>query len=92
MTYAYRCPNCGGFDVTRPMGAAEVTEPCPRCGVTGTRIFTSPALAGSPGPLQALRGREEASRDDLAVVSRVPPARQRRRSPPHPAWSRLPRP
>jgi putative FmdB family regulatory protein len=90
VSYAYRCPDCGGFDVVRPMGAAEVTEPCPRCGAAAARVFTSPGLANSPGPLRALRDREEAGRDHPAVVSQVPPARRRRR-PPHPAWSRLPR-
>lgn len=49
-TYQYRCPGCGTFDVTRPMGRALPDEPCETCGELSHRVFTAPLLPRVPAP------------------------------------------
>ncbi|UXX91249.1 hypothetical protein N7U49_00700 [Streptomyces sp. AD2-2] len=49
-TYQYRCPDCGPFDMTRPMGRAHSDEQCPTCGLHGRRVFTAPMLPRISAP------------------------------------------
>lgn len=86
-TYAYRCQECGPFEVRLPMGTAGEVSGCPACGSPARRVFTAPGLGRSSPALSAARAREERSQEAPEVVTRVTPER-----PEHPALSRLPRP
>ncbi|MGY1683878.1 zinc ribbon domain-containing protein [Geodermatophilus sp. SYSU D01176] len=92
--YVYRCTQHGLTEVTRAMGTAAATVPCPACDLPAIRVFTAPRLSlGSPAR-RALIDRTERTRDEPDVVSAPPP-------PPggaaaavarNPALRRLPRP
>lgn len=72
--YSYRCPECGPFELVRPMSASGARADCPRCGDGGRRLFGAPALrASSPGARAALE-KDERSADSPEVVSGVPDA------------------
>lgn len=90
-TYVYRCPDCGPWEVTLPMGAAGATAACPTCGSLAPRRYTPPLLSRTSAPLARARLQEEASRDAPAVTAAVPKA-VGRPSPPDPRWQALPRP
>ncbi|MFI7451977.1 FmdB family zinc ribbon protein [Nonomuraea sp. NPDC049714] len=90
-TYAYRCPDCGPFEVRLPIGTAEAVTDCPGCRSAARRVFTAPSLARLSPATSAAFTREEQSRETPEVVTRVP-AERRWRTPQHPALSRLPRP
>ncbi|WP_171118751.1 MULTISPECIES: FmdB family zinc ribbon protein [unclassified Streptomyces] len=90
-TYEYFCNRCGSFDVKRPIGTASAEEVCPRCSNTARRVYTSPGTAFTLPAVAGLREREEESRENPAVVTRVPPKEAAPR-PTHPALARLPRP
>jgi len=68
-TYAYRCPACGTFDLTRPMGEAPERVECPRCAASSPRQWTPPLLAQMNPALRSALSREEASRDAPEVVT-----------------------
>ena len=92
-TYAFRCAQCGGFDLVRPMAEAGATAVCPSCGETARRVFVAPALrALDTGVRQALAAGEQ-SADSPQVVTSVP-GRSRRTAPitTDPWHHRLPRP
>jgi putative FmdB family regulatory protein len=88
-TYAYRCPQCGPFELVRPMTASDAAAECPRCRATSTRVFGAPALRA----FSALE-RDKHSADGPDVVSTLPPAgrRGRVRHTTDPRHARLPRP
>lgn len=45
-TYDYACPDCGGFDAFRTLGARNEPAACPDCGTASPRVFASaPRLA-----------------------------------------------
>jgi putative FmdB family regulatory protein len=92
-TYEYRCPGCGPFLLSLPIGTAPARAGCPGCRTAAARVFTPPLLNRTPAALGRALAREEASRDRPEVVHRVPPAPGRARAPvPHPALARLPKP
>jgi putative FmdB family regulatory protein len=91
-TYEYRCTAHGAFTVHRPMGTASGAETCPSCGGDAARVFTAPLVARTPAALAGARAAEDRSRDRPDVVTEVPSAAPRSRSPHNPAWSQLPRP
>ncbi|MEV4418255.1 zinc ribbon domain-containing protein [Catellatospora sp. NPDC049609] len=92
-TYEYECADCGRFDVRTAVGAAPPRSSCPACHGDARRVFSPPLLGLLPKAVTALAGREEQSRDEPAVVSRIPPKTGGRPEPaPHPALARLPRP
>ncbi|MBF8191267.1 zinc ribbon domain-containing protein [Nonomuraea sp. K274] len=91
-TYAYRCPDCGPFEVRRSFGTAEPAEPCAGCGEPAPRRFTPPLPARtSPARARALAA-QESSAHEPRVVGEVPPAGRRPAPPPDPRWATLPRP
>ncbi|WP_157977368.1 FmdB family zinc ribbon protein [Streptomyces triticisoli] len=90
-TYEYSCSRCGVFDVRLPIGTAPTQLSCPRCSTTARRAYSSPALVSTSPALAGLREQAEKSREDPAVVTRVPPRTATTRSV-HPAVARLPRP
>ncbi|WP_089104572.1 FmdB family zinc ribbon protein [Streptomyces hyaluromycini] len=88
-TYEYLCSRCGSFDVKLAIGTAPAAYCCPVCAGAARRVYSSPGLTLTSHAVAALRLQEEQAREAPAVVSPLPP---RRRVPPHPAFSRLPRP
>ncbi|WP_329347808.1 hypothetical protein OG226_03300 [Streptomyces sp. NBC_01261] len=91
-TYQYRCPGCGPFDVTRPMGRALPEEQCPTCGLHGRRVFTAPMLPRTSAPLARALQSQEASAHEPRVVTEVPPARRHPTSAADPRQAQLPKP
>ncbi|MFJ9379590.1 FmdB family zinc ribbon protein [Streptomyces sp. NPDC101455] len=91
-TYQYRCPGCGTFDVTRPMGRALPEEPCETCGERSRRVFTAPMLARTGAPLARALQSQEASAHEPRVVTEVPPARRPPTSAADPRQAQLPKP
>ncbi|MFC5818731.1 FmdB family zinc ribbon protein [Nonomuraea harbinensis] len=89
-TYAYRCLECGPFEVRLPIGTAEAVADCPACRSPARRVFTAPSLARRSPAMSAALARDEQSQEAPEVVTHVTP--ERRRTPQHPALSRLPRP
>jgi len=89
-TYAYRCPDCGPFEVRLPIGTAEAVAECPACRSSARRVFTAPSLARLSPAMSAALTRAEKSQEAPEVVTRAP--ERRWRTPQHPALSRLPRP
>jgi putative FmdB family regulatory protein len=90
-TYEYSCTRCGSFDVKLPIGTAPAGQVCPQCGNSARRVYSSPATAFTSPAVAGLREQEEKSRENPAVVTRVPPKDVAPR-PVHPAVARLPRP
>jgi putative FmdB family regulatory protein len=90
-SYLYRCVTCGPWEERRPIGTADSTSVCPVCSSPGRRQYTAPLLARTPRAVAAARLREESSRDEPAVTTRVPRAATRS-APRDPRWSALPRP
>ena len=92
-TYAYRCPEHGEFDVSRPLGSATPTFTCRVCGGDAIRVYSSPMLARTPRALVTARERDEKSREAPEVVTSLPPRKGGRRpAPANPMLQRLPRP
>lgn len=89
--YLYSCAQCGPWEVQLPIGTAQNTCECPRCGQCGRRRYTPPMLTRTSPVLAAQLVREEASRDAPAVVESVPKA-ARRPKPVDPRWRSLPKP
>ncbi|MET1008336.1 MAG: zinc ribbon domain-containing protein [Propionibacteriaceae bacterium] len=90
--YAYRCCDCGPFDVVRPITEPDSGQSCPACGQGASRVFTVPAVRQvAPGLARAL-GAQERSAHEPSVVSDVPAARRAPRPPRDPRQARLPRP
>jgi putative FmdB family regulatory protein len=92
VTYEYRCPDCGPFEIARPMGQAAATEFCTRCGKSARRVFTPP-MVRRPVPATRLRDAAEASAYEPRVMTSVPPAAPLRpMRPADPRHALLPRP
>ncbi|MEU8071506.1 MULTISPECIES: FmdB family zinc ribbon protein [unclassified Micromonospora] len=89
-TFEYRCPQDGSFDVVTPVGTADPSTGCPRCGLPAARVFSAPRLARMPAALRDAMDRTERSAEQPEVVGRVPGRRPARRST-NPAHARLPR-
>lgn len=75
-TYQYKCPECGLFDVIRPLGEADERQRCEGCGAIARRVFTAPMLMRTPRPLARALAAQEASAYEPQVVDRVPPGRR----------------
>ena len=93
--YEYRCETHGIVEVSLPIGTARPQWPCPECHEDAVRVFSAPLLSLAPRELVRLIDRTEKTRDEPEVVSSVPSAGARRRTPmapPNPALRRLPRP
>jgi putative FmdB family regulatory protein len=94
-TYEYRCDEDGAFEVTRALGRAPASVSCPACGSEGRRVFSPPMLTSTPRALGAAIDRAEKSAHEPEVVTSLPPAPARKRTPVlplTPTLRRLPRP
>lgn len=67
--YAFACPECGPFDVSRPMADAAAPASCDTCGAPASRVFTPPRLAALARPVRGLLDREERSGHEPDVVT-----------------------
>lgn len=92
-TYSFRCPDCGGFEMRRPMAEADHPARCPRCSAAAQRVFGAPALRGLDPALRRALDADARSADAPDVVTSVP-GRSRRatRITTDPRHARLPRP
>ena len=94
--YEYRCDQDGVFEVTRPLGTAPESVTCSVCGGEARRVFSVPMVRrGSNNGLFAAIEHAEKSRYEPEVVTSVPSAGARRRTPVlplTPTLRRLPRP
>ena len=94
--YEYRCEQDGRFEILRPLGTAPVSAPCPGCGREAARVFSKPLLKSSmPRALVSAIDHAEKTRDEPDIVTSLPRAGARRRTPVlplTPTLRRLPRP
>ena len=59
--YDYLCPECGPFEVSRPMAEYKLPHDCPACGFSSSRITSAPQLNIMPGSLRKAHARNEKS-------------------------------
>lgn len=93
--YEYRCEQHGTFEVTRAIGTAPASLACPACEREARRVFSAPMLSSTPPGLVAAIDHAEKTRDEPDLVTSLPPADPRRRTPVlplTPTLRRLPRP
>jgi putative FmdB family regulatory protein len=93
--YEYRCARDGAFEVSRPIGTAPASIACPACAGEAARVFSSPMMSLAPRVLVAALDHEEKTRHEPDLVTSLPPAPARRRTPVlplTPTLRRLPRP
>jgi putative FmdB family regulatory protein len=93
--YEYRCERDGAFEIVRPLGTAPASSACPVCSDDARRVFTSPMLVTQPRELVAAIDHAEMTRESPDIVTSLPPAGARRRTPMAPltpGLMRLPRP
>ena len=67
--YAFKCAECGPFDVVRPASEAAVPANCPQCGGAARRIFTPPGLALLDKPIRTALETEEKSAHEPEVTT-----------------------
>jgi putative FmdB family regulatory protein len=90
--YEYRCPQCGAFEASYPIGTAPASAICPRCTSASPRKFSPPLLGSTPRPLGRLRDLEDKSAEAPDVVTSIPPRRPAGSRPPaNPLQAKLPR-
>jgi putative FmdB family regulatory protein len=93
--YEYRCDHDGPFDVTLPLGSAPGSIACPVCASEAKRVYSTPMLSLAPRALVAALDHEEKTRHEPDIVTSLPPASPRKRTPVlplTPTLRRLPRP
>lgn len=93
--YEYRCDQDGVFDITRPLGTAPTSIACPVCSADARRVFSKPMLMSVPRELVAAIDHAEKTRERPDIVTSLPPASPRKRTPVlplTPKLRRLPRP
>jgi len=93
--YEYRCDQHGAFEVTRAIGTAPASIACPACERPARRVFSKPMLSSTPSALAAAIDHAQKTRDEPDLVTSLPPAGSRRRTPVlplTPMLRRLPRP
>ncbi|MDQ2690280.1 MAG: zinc ribbon domain-containing protein [Chloroflexota bacterium] len=93
--YEYRCERHGAFEAMRAIGTAPASLACPSCERQARRVFSAPLLAHTPPGLAAALDHAEKTRYEPDLVTSLPPADARRRTPVlplTPTLRRLPRP
>jgi putative FmdB family regulatory protein len=93
--YEYRCERDGAFEVTLPIGTAPTSITCPLCASEAERVFSNPMVSFAPRALVAALDHEDKTRHEPDVVTSLPPAPARKRTPLlplTPTLRRLPRP
>jgi putative FmdB family regulatory protein len=93
--YEYRCERDGAFEIRFALGTAATSTACPVCSDGAPRVFSSPMLLTQPRELVAAIDHAEKTRESPDVVTSLPHAPPRRRTPMAPltpALRRRPRP
>jgi putative FmdB family regulatory protein len=94
--YEYRCEQDGVFEINRPIGTAPEAVSCSACGSEARRVLSAPMVKrGARTGLFAAIETAEKSRHEPEVVTSLPSAGARRRTPVlplTPGLRRLPRP
>jgi putative FmdB family regulatory protein len=93
--YEYRCEEDGAFEISRPLGTAPGSIACPVCTNDARRVFSAPMLMSTPPALVAAIDHAEKTRHEPDIVTSLPPAPARRRTPVlplTPTLRKLPRP
>jgi putative FmdB family regulatory protein len=93
--YEYRCDRHGAFEVMCAIGTAPASSACPVCEGEARRVFSKPMLTRTPRGLVAAIDHAEKTRDEPDLVTSLPPADPRKRTPVlplTPTLRRLPRP
>jgi putative FmdB family regulatory protein len=85
--YAFRCADCGPFDVFRPVVEAGVPALCPACGTEARRVFSPPGLARLARPVRRALDLEEKSAHEPVVVSEKRGSPMPHRHAPTPPWT-----
>ena len=80
-TYSFRCPDCGPFDLSRPMTADMAAAPCPTCATQARRVYASPPLTAFSAGQHRLASLAAASAEQPAVTTTIPAALGRPRPP-----------
>ena len=88
-TYEYRCDEDGAFDVTRALGTAPASVPCPVCTSEARRVFSPPMLTSTPRAIGAAIDHAEKSAHEPEVVTSLPPAPAHKRTPVLPLTPKL---
>jgi len=84
--YVFTCPDCGSFELTRPMTEAGSRACCPDCDREARRVFTPPRLARLAAPMRRALDTEEGSAHEPRVVTEKRGRPLRRRPEPAPPW------
>jgi putative FmdB family regulatory protein len=93
--YEFRCDHDGPFEVIRPLGSAPESTACPVCAGEAGRVYSTPMISLAPRALVAALDHEEKTRHEPDIVTSLPPAGARKRTPVlplTPTVRRLPRP
>lgn len=93
--YEYRCEQDGVFEIARALGTAPASITCPVCRSEAKRVFSTPMLMSAPRELVAAIDHAEKTRYEPDIVTSLPPAGARKRTPVlplTPTLRRLPRP
>ena len=93
--YEYRCDVDGPFDVTWPIGTAPSSIASPACAGEAGRVYSNPMVSFAPRPLVAALEHEEKTRYSPDIVTQLPPAQGKKRTPMAPLTpqlTKLPRP
>lgn len=93
--YDYRCDDDGVFEISRPLGTAPTSIPCPVCKTEARRVFSSPMLMSTPPALAAAIDHAEKTRHEPDIVTSLPPRPAHKRAPIlplTPPLQKLPRP
>ena len=81
--YQYGCPDCGLFELVRPMETRNDPLACPACrGALSRVIASAPRLGSSDRGRIDAHARNERARDDPARASRQDPGRPGASHPP----------
>ena len=84
--YVFACPECGSFELARPMAEASSRTCCPTCEREARRVFTPPRLARLAAPVRRALETEEASAHEPRVVTEKRGRPLQRRREPAPPW------
>jgi putative FmdB family regulatory protein len=67
--YVFACPECGSFELARPMAEAGRRACCPACAREARRVFTPPRLPRLAAPVRQALEAEETSAHEPRVVT-----------------------
>lgn len=84
--YAFRCRECGPFELVRPMTDAGAAAACPGCGDEARRVYTPPGLALLATPVRGTLDRQERSAHEPDVVTKKEGRALPHRHAPSPPW------